>query len=240
MSLPPITQEWLDGLPSALPYLQVDLRGVAEHTQFVGSPVTIHCANGTVYRTRRGKLYRLAREVRVLKALSDTKEDSTGKLEDVLERFVRAAQAKGTTPPTDVTEDPVTEDDQNLENPTDVPENSSSVLAPAPAIAPPTPPLTKHGTELVEIIPPNSVSPAPDAAHVALAGVADSMAVEFVDALAQQVNAAIYARFAARRHEIIADACHGLLTSAPAEDSVVSSTPTHRAASALTASSVSP
>ena len=138
MSLPTATQEWLDGLPSALPYLQVDLRGVAEHRQFQGSPVTIHCADGSVYRARRGKLYNLAKEVRMLKALSDTKEDSTGKLEDVLERFVRAAQAKGTAPLTDAPGDPVTEVDQNLENPTDVPEAiPPDAIAPAPAIAPP-------------------------------------------------------------------------------------------------------
>ena len=242
MSLPPITQEWVDGLPAALSHLRVDIRGVAEHTQIAGSPVTIHCADGTVYRTRKGKLYKLAREVRLLRALSDTTENSKGTLEEVLERFVRAAQAKGTTLVIDAPEDPVTD---VLKNPvTTVPENPDAT-APAPTIAPPTPPSTKpHSTELDTIPPPMSdnvcVPSAPDAAHMAIAGVADSMANEFVDALSQHVNAAIYARFAARRHEIIATACHGLLASAAAEDSVVSSTPTHRAASALTASSVSP
>ena len=82
------------------------------------------------------------------------------------------------------------------------------------------------------------VPSAPDAVHMALAGVADSMANEFVDALAQHVHAAIYARFAARRQEIITSACHGLLSdSISAAGSAPS--PTQRVASALTASSVS-
>ena len=243
MSLPPITQEWVDGLPAALSYLRVDLRGLAEHTQFPGSPVTIHCADGTVYRTRKGRLYKLAKEARLLRALSDTTENSKGTLEEVLERFVRAAQAKGTL--TNASEDVSMPDDPEEASVPDVPEVPLDAIAPAQSMAPlPTPPESDihHSTELDTVPPPLSdtvcVPSAPDAAHVALAGLADSMANEFVDALAQHVNAAIHARFAARRHEIIAAACHGLLGSAVAEDSVVS-TPTHRAASALTASSVS-
>ena len=213
------------------------------------TPVTIHCADGSVYRARKGKLYKLAKEARLLRALSDTTENSKGTLEQVLERFVQAAQAKGATSVIDAPEDPVTD---VLKNPaTDVPENPPDAIAPAQSIASPVLPtpesdIPHDSTGLVVTIPPPMsdnvcVPSAPDAAHMALAGLADSMANEFVDALSQHVNAAIHTKFAARRHEIIAAACHGLLGSAAAEDSVlVSSTPTHRAASALTASSVSP
>ena len=244
MSLPLVTQEWLDSLPSALSHLRVDLRGVAEHRQIVGSPVTLHCADGTVYRTRKGRLYKLAKEARLLRALSDTTENSKGTLEEVLERFVRAAQARGATLVIDAPEDPVTDDPENPA--TDVPKIPLDAIAPAQSIASPVLPtpesdIPHDSTGLVVTIPPPMsdnvcVPSAPDAVHMALAGVADSMANEFVDALAQHVNAAIYARFAARRQDIITGACHGLLS-----DSVAGSAPsTQRAASALTASSVSP
>ena len=78
----------------------------------------------------------------MLKALSDTKEDSTRKLEDVLERFVRAAQTKGTL--TDAPEDPVTD---VLKNPaTDVPKAIPlDAIAPAQSIASPVLPMTARG-----------------------------------------------------------------------------------------------